>query len=194
MGDRSSQWSDLFGSEGRIGAGGTSETYYCGCQGRRARLRPVTRRRSTGLGSIKSAKLIAPVRPRLRKKIPLGTDREMPPRPPSRVRWWRRDCVAGHARLELRNVGNNYPFERSHRFPGIKPNSGHRDYSRLNCGGGENAARACGDFRGRSVIGRSRLARIPEMIRRRPIEQHHCALCAGLFPPSERVWWHGQQA
>jgi hypothetical protein len=137
MGDRSSQWSDLFGSEGRIGAGGTSETYYCGCQGRRARLRPVTRRRSTGLGSIKSAKLIAPVRPRLRKKIPLGTDREMPPRPPSRVRWWRRDCVAGHVGLELRNVGKNYPFERLRRFPGILANSSHRDYSLLSCGGGE---------------------------------------------------------
>ena len=28
----------------------------------------------------------------------------------------------------------NYPFERSHRFAGIRPNSGHRDYSRLSCG------------------------------------------------------------
>jgi hypothetical protein len=36
-----------------------------------------------------------------------------------------------------RNVVANYPFERSHRFPGIKPNSGHRDYSPLSCGGGE---------------------------------------------------------
>ena len=35
---------------------------------------------------------------------------------------------------DLRNVVTNYPFERSHRFPGIKPNSGHRDYSRLSCG------------------------------------------------------------
>jgi hypothetical protein len=39
--------------------------------------------------------------------------------------------------LELRNVGANYPFERSHRFAGIQPNSGHRDYSRLSCGVGE---------------------------------------------------------
>ncbi len=31
---------------------------------------------------------------------------------------WRPDCVAGHVRLELRNVGAKYPFERSHRFPG----------------------------------------------------------------------------
>src|SRR6266566_9270694 len=38
---------------------------------------------------------------------------------------------------ELRNVGANYPFERSHRFAGIQPNSGHRDYSRLSCGVGE---------------------------------------------------------
>ena len=41
------------------------------------------------------------------------------------------DCVAGHMRLELRNVVPNCPFERSHRFGGIQPNSGHRDYSRL---------------------------------------------------------------
>jgi hypothetical protein len=35
---------------------------------------------------------------------------------------------------DLRNVAANYPFERSHRFAGIPPNSGHRDYSRLSCG------------------------------------------------------------
>jgi hypothetical protein len=46
------------------------------------------------------------------------------------------DCVAGHVGLELKNVGKNYPFERSRRFPGDKPNRGHRDYSRLSCGGG----------------------------------------------------------
>ncbi len=37
-------------------------------------------------------------------------------------------------RLELRNVVSNYPFERSHRFPGFQPDSGHREYSRLGCG------------------------------------------------------------
>jgi hypothetical protein len=42
-------------------------------------------------------------------------------------------CLAEHVRLELRNVGANYPFERSHRFAGIQPNSGHTDYSRLSC-------------------------------------------------------------
>jgi hypothetical protein len=47
------------------------------------------------------------------------------------------DCVAGHVGLELKNVGKNYPFERSRRFPGDKPNRGHRDYSRFSCGGGE---------------------------------------------------------
>src|SRR6266704_2294679 len=31
----------------------------------------------------------------------------------------RPDCVAGVVGLELRNVGANYPFESSHRFPGI---------------------------------------------------------------------------
>jgi hypothetical protein len=44
------------------------------------------------------------------------------------------DCVAGHVRFELRNVAANYPFERSHKFPEIQPNSGRRDYSRLSCG------------------------------------------------------------
>jgi len=49
----------------------------------------------------------------------------------------RADCVAGHVGLELRNVGKNYPFERSRRFPGILANSSHRDYSLLSCGGGD---------------------------------------------------------
>jgi hypothetical protein len=35
----------------------------------------------------------------------------------------RPDCVGGHVGLELRNVGKNYPFERSRRFPGILANS-----------------------------------------------------------------------
>ena len=35
------------------------------------------------------------------------------------------DCVAGHVRLEL--VVAKYPFESSHRFPRIQPNSGPRD-------------------------------------------------------------------
>jgi hypothetical protein len=65
--------------------------------------------------------------------------------------------VAGHVRFELRNVGANYLFERSHEFPGIKPNSGHRDYSRLSCGGGETQLGLVpgsqpGFLRGRSVI------------------------------------------
>src|SRR4029077_12092012 len=54
-----------------------------------------------------------------------------PARLRSNVSWWRPDCVAGHVRLELRNVDTNYPFERSHRFAGIQPNSGFGDYSRL---------------------------------------------------------------
>jgi hypothetical protein len=45
----------------------------------------------------------------------------------------RPDCVAGVVGLELRNVGANYPFERSRRFPGIRPNSRHGDYSRVSC-------------------------------------------------------------
>ena len=67
------------------------------------------------------------------------------------------DCVAGHVGLELRNVGKNYPFERSRRFPEIQPNSGPRDYSRLSCGGGETQLGIVpgsqpGFSRGRSVI------------------------------------------
>jgi hypothetical protein len=46
------------------------------------------------------------------------------------------DWLAGHVGLELRNVGENYPFERAHRFAVIKPNSGRRDYSRSSCDGG----------------------------------------------------------
>ena len=49
----------------------------------------------------------------------------------------RSDCVAGQRGLELRNVDANYPFERSHRFPLIEPNSGFGDYSRLSCSGGD---------------------------------------------------------
>ena len=45
--------------------------------------------------------------------------------------------MAGHVRLELRNVVANYPFEKSLRFAGIQSNSGHRDYSRLSCGVGD---------------------------------------------------------
>jgi len=59
-----------------------------------------------------------------------------PARLRSNVSWWRPDCLAGHVRLELRNVATNYPFERSHRFAGIQPNSGFGDYSRLSCGVG----------------------------------------------------------
>src|SRR6516164_5004539 len=57
-----------------------------------------------------------------------------PARLRSNVSWWRPDCLAGHVGLELRNVVAKYPFERSRRFPGVQPNSGHRDYSRLSCG------------------------------------------------------------
>src|SRR5215813_3673407 len=42
----------------------------------------------------------------------------------------RPDCVAGHVRFELGNVVANYPFERSHRFPVIQPNSATRSLLR----------------------------------------------------------------
>jgi hypothetical protein len=43
---------------------------------------------------------------------------------------------ANQGGLELRNVVAKYPFERSHRFSVIEPNSGRRDYSRSSCDGG----------------------------------------------------------
>ncbi len=46
-----------------------------------------------------------------------------------------RDRLRGrHVRLELRNVVANHPFERSHRFAEIQPNSSYQDHSRLSCG------------------------------------------------------------
>jgi hypothetical protein len=48
----------------------------------------------------------------------------------------RPDCVAGHGRLELRNVVANYPFENSRGFPGSEPNSAQGDHSRLSCSAG----------------------------------------------------------
>ncbi len=52
----------------------------------------------------------------------------------------RPDCLAGHVGLELRNVVAKYPFERLHRFPVIRPNSGRRDYSRSSCDGGRRSS------------------------------------------------------
>ena len=41
---------------------------------------------------------------------------------------------------DLRNVVAKYPFERSHRFPVIEPNSGRRDYSRSRSDGGRRGS------------------------------------------------------
>ena len=53
------------------------------------------------------------------------------------------DCVAGHVRLELRNVVANYPFESSRGFPGSEPNSGHGDHSRLSCSEQKKILKRC---------------------------------------------------
>ena len=70
----------------------------------------------------------------------------------------RHDCVAGHVRLELRNVVAKYPLERSLRFVGIQPNSGHRDYSRLSCGDGDTqlgpSARISAGMLARALVNR----------------------------------------
>ena len=108
----------------------------------------------------------------------------------------RPDCVAGHVGLELRNVVAK-PFERSHRFPVIEPNSGRRDYSRLSCGVGDTQLGAgfCGDLHGRwpscGVADKARIGR--DLFRSeddRPAanQQHHCSVCAGLSAQRERVW------
>ena len=103
--------------------------------------------------------------------------------------WWRPDCLAGHVRFELRNVVANYPFERSERFPVIQPNSGRRDYSRLSCDGGSVARASCQNLgRMLALAGIAAFSADAEMIRRRPIQQYHCSLCAGLFPQGERLW------
>ena len=144
--------------------------------------------------------------------------------------------MAGVGGLELRNVVANYPFERSNRFPGIQPNSGRRDCSRLSCHGGRRSSglvpgaeclrwqelprfsadaemirrwrkmnwllpgsccarkqngasgiRSSGLVPGAERLRWQELPRFPadpEMIRLRPIQQHHCTLCAGLSAQS----------
>jgi hypothetical protein len=80
--------------------------------------------------------------------------------------------MAGHVRLELRNVAKNYPFETSHRFSGILANSSPRDYSRLSCGGARpQLGPSAGDLREHSLIEahRRHCKNFPEMIRRRQV-------------------------
>jgi hypothetical protein len=99
--------------------------------------------------------------------------------------------VAGHAGFELRNVAANYPFERSRRFPGLQPNSGHRDHSRLSCGSGKtqlgpgaSIRRASSRTRWSSICIAEmtrKLAAIsadPKMILQRQNQQQHCSVCA----------------
>src|SRR5262249_30832015 len=73
----------------------------------------------------------------------------------SHLSWARPDCVAGHVRLEFRNVVTKYPFERSHRFPLIQPNSGHRDYSRSSCDGGRRSSALVPASRQNACAGRN---------------------------------------
>src|SRR5215470_16611463 len=80
--------------------------------------------------------------PQIAQKLSFGgswdtVDRSGRRVPGSHLSWWRTDCVAGHVRFELRNVVANYAFEKSRRFAGNQPNSGHGDHSRLSCGTGD---------------------------------------------------------
>ena len=89
--------------------------------------------------------------------------------------------MAGHIGLELRKVAANYPFGRSRRFPGIR---GHRDYSRLSCGGGETqlgpSAEISAGFLERALGHRGaspllqRISADPEMIRG-PLDDQFCS-------------------
>src|SRR5215216_5136815 len=54
--------------------------------------------------------------------------------PHAEIATQRPDWLAELVGLELRNVVAKYRLERSHGFSGIRPNPGHRDYSRLSCG------------------------------------------------------------
>ena len=83
---------------------------------------------------------------------------------------------------DLRNVVANYAFEKSRRFAGNQPNSGHGDHSRLSCGAGDTQLRPA------AIIPRPRAHVGPKMIRRRQSQQHHCSVCAGLSAQRERVW------
>src|SRR5215471_15459596 len=80
------------------------------------------------------------------------------PAPPPPVDW-----LAGHVGLELRNVVANYPFESSRGFPGSKPNSGHRDHSRLRCSAGGTQLGPGAASRGRP---RAHVGHIAELTRK----------------------------
>jgi Amidase len=75
------------------------------------------------------------LRHRLRNAaMPRGFERS------SHISLERRDWLAGNVGLELRNVVAKYPFQRSHRFPVIQPNSGRRDYARSSCDAGRRSS------------------------------------------------------
>jgi hypothetical protein len=100
------------------------------------------------------------LRHRLRNAaMPRGFERS------SHISLERRDWLAGNVGLELRNVVAKYPFERSHRFPVIQPNSGRRDYSRSSCDGGRRSSGLVPGSRQDACAGRN--CRDAEMIRRR---------------------------
>jgi hypothetical protein len=68
-----------------------------------------------GIVSKRKESLALKSNPRQRALIEKGIDRAM-----SAGRCRQTDCVAGHVRLELRNVGTNYAFEKSRRFLGSR--------------------------------------------------------------------------
>src|SRR5947209_14837827 len=75
---------------------------------------------------------------------------------------------------DLRNVAINYPLVRAHRFAGIQPNSGRRDYSRLSCAAGSAAgifSKRCAPKWPSNGIVRRELSAVsaePQMFRWRP--------------------------
>jgi hypothetical protein len=79
--------------------------------------------------------------------------------------------MAGVGGLELRNVIPKYPFEKSHRFSVIQPNSGRRDYSRSSCDGGRRSSGlvpgsrqdACAGRNCRNFLPMPRCERVPRL-------------------------------
>ncbi len=70
---------------------------------------------------------------------------------------------------DLRNVAANYPFERSRTFPGIQPNVGAKDYSRVRCGVAETQLRPSARISARDACAEPMIGVLLGIGRRLPI-------------------------
>jgi hypothetical protein len=95
---------------------------------------------------------------------------------------------ASFARGEaLHNVLQEFKQESEHRSEAAQ---GHvRDFCKRNKIAMLDRPGRCQDLgRMLALAGIAAFSADAEMIRRRPIQQYHCSLCAGLFPQGERLW------